>query len=64
MRGREVITVEPGLDIIPVYVRDGGIIPMMPPVLKIGKEQLPVEIRVYGQKENSYQLYDDDGCKL
>ncbi len=57
----EVITVTPGLDIIPLYVRDGGIIPMMPPVLKIGKEKLPVEIRYYGQKESSYHLYDDDG---
>lgn len=60
----EVIKVKPGLDIIPVYVRDGGIIPMMPPVLKIGKEQLPVEIRVYGQKENNYKLYDDDGVSF
>ena len=29
----EVITVTPGLARIPVYVKDGGIIPMMPPVL-------------------------------
>lgn len=59
-----VITVTPGLDIIPVYVRDGGIIPMMPPVLKIGTEKLPVEVRYYGQKESSYNLYDDDGVSF
>ena len=29
----EVITVTPGLEKIPVYVKDGGIIPMMPPAL-------------------------------
>jgi len=57
----EVITTTPGLDIIPVYVRDGGIIPMMPVVSKIGTEKLPVEVRHYGQKESSYNLYDDDG---
>ena len=57
----EVITVAPGLDIIPVYVKDGGIIPMMPPVSTIGTEKLPVEIRYYGDKESSYNLYDDDG---
>ncbi|ULQ50710.1 TIM-barrel domain-containing protein [Flavihumibacter fluvii] len=57
----EIISVTPGLDIIPVYARDGAIIPMMPPVLKISKEKLPVEIRYYGQKENSFNLYDDDG---
>jgi alpha-D-xyloside xylohydrolase len=60
----EVISVTPGLDIIPVFVRDGGIIPMMPPVLKIGTEKLPVEIRYYGQKESTYNLYDDDGLSF
>jgi alpha-D-xyloside xylohydrolase len=60
----EVITVTPGLDIIPVYVRDGGIIPMMPAVSKIGTEKLPVEIRHYGSKESSYNLYDDDGVSF
>jgi alpha-D-xyloside xylohydrolase len=57
----EVLTIAPGLDIIPVYVRDGGIIPMTPSVLSIGKGKLPVEVRYYGQKESSFQLYDDDG---
>ena len=57
----EVVTVEPGLDIIPVYIRDGGIIPMMPPVSTISTEKLPIEIRYYGHKESSYNLYDDDG---
>jgi alpha-D-xyloside xylohydrolase len=57
----EVITTTPGLDIIPVYVRDGGIIPMMPAVAKIGNEKLPIEVRHYGNKESRYELYDDDG---
>lgn len=60
----EVITITPGLDRIPLYVRDGGIIPMMPPVLKFGTEKLPVEIRYYGQKESSFDLYDDDGLSF
>lgn len=60
----EVITVTPGLDIIPVYVKAGGIIPMMPAVTKIKAEKLPVEIRVYGQKESSFNLYDDDGVSF
>jgi len=58
---QEVLTIAPGLDIIPVYVRDGGIIPMTSSVLRIGKEKLPIEVRHYGQKESSFQLYDDDG---
>lgn len=60
----EVITVTPGLDIIPVYVRDGGIIPMTPPVTKFGVEMLPVEIRHYGEKEGKFMLYDDDGISF
>ena len=60
----EVITVTPGLDIIPVYVRDGGIIPMMPAVSKIGTEKLPIEVRHYGQNESQYALYDDDGVSF
>jgi alpha-D-xyloside xylohydrolase len=57
----ELITVKPGLDIIPVFVKDGGIIPMMPIESQIKDSKSPVEIRFYGNKESEYQLYDDDG---
>ena len=59
----EVITVTPGLDKIPVYVKDGGIIPMMPPRLHAPKagEKVDLEIRYYGEKPGKYELYDDDG---
>jgi alpha-glucosidase (family GH31 glycosyl hydrolase) len=59
----EVLTVTPGLDKIPVYVKDGGIIPMMPPLLHAPKpgEKTALEIRHYGQKPGKYFLYDDDG---
>jgi alpha-glucosidase (family GH31 glycosyl hydrolase) len=59
----QVLTVTPGLDKIPVYVKDGGIIPMMPPLLHAPKagEKVDLEIRYYGQKPGAYRLYDDDG---
>ena len=59
----QVISITPGLDIIPVYVKDGGIIPMMPPLLHAPKpgEKVDIEIRYYGEKPGSYKLYDDDG---
>ncbi|TZF83292.1 DUF5110 domain-containing protein [Pedobacter sp. BS3] len=59
----EVITVTPGLDRIPVFVKDGGIIPMMPPVLHAPKagQKVDIEIRYYGEKPGVYRLYDDDG---
>jgi len=59
----EIITVTPGLDKIPVYVKDGGIIPMMKPTLHAPKagEKVDLEIRYYGEKPAQYKLYDDDG---
>ena len=57
----EVITVKPGLDKIPVYVKDGGIIPLWPKLTKVATEKHPVEIRYYGTKPSTYELYDDDG---
>ncbi len=59
----EVITVTPGLSRIPVFVKDGGIIPMMPPALHApaAGEKFDLEIRYYGTKSGRYMLYDDDG---
>jgi alpha-glucosidase (family GH31 glycosyl hydrolase) len=59
----EIITVTPGLDKIPVYVKDGAIIPMMPARLQAPKagEKVDLEIRFYGEKAGKYFLYDDDG---
>ncbi|MBN8850796.1 MAG: ABC transporter substrate-binding protein [Sphingobacteriales bacterium 50-39] len=62
----EIITITPGLDKIPLFVKDGGIIPMMPP-----RRQAPVPgqkvhllIRHYGKANGSFALYDDDGVSF
>lgn len=59
----ETITAAPGLDRIPVYVKDGAIIPMMEARLHAPKpeEKVHLEIRHYGEANGSYRLYDDDG---
>lgn len=59
----QVITVTPGLDKIPVYVKDGGIVPMGPALMHAPKstEKIDLEIRYYGSKPGKYMLYDDDG---
>jgi alpha-D-xyloside xylohydrolase len=59
----EVITVTPALDTIPVFVRDGAIIPLMPPALNTSAWQdgVPLELRHYGEKPGRGRLYDDDG---
>lgn len=57
----EVINVIAENNQIPLFVKDGGIIPMMPAKTKINKEKAPLEIRYYGSKPSKYRLYDDDG---
>ena len=59
----QVIDITPGLDRIPLYVKDGGLIPMIPAAMRAPRSEdiLPLEVRHYGMKESSFNLYDDDG---
>ena len=59
----EVITVTDatGKGDMPVFVRNGGIIPMFPEVSSLTGEKLPVTVRHYGDADSTYSLYDDDG---
>jgi alpha-glucosidase (family GH31 glycosyl hydrolase) len=61
--GEGTITTKPGLDKIPLFVRDGGIIPMIAPVrqTKDWKADMPLEVRIYGQADGTFTLYNDDG---
>ncbi|MEI2274629.1 DUF5110 domain-containing protein [Sphingobacterium sp. ML3W] len=62
----EEIVADPGMDRIPVYVKDGGIIPMTGSRLHapLPNEKVDLTIRHYGEKEGNYQLYDDDGVSF
>lgn len=59
----EIISVTPGLNKIPVFVKDGAIIPMQTALLHAAKpgEKTAIEFRHYGQKNGLFKLYDDDG---
>ncbi len=59
----EIITVACKLNEIPLYVRDGGIIPMIASRLHTPKngEHIALEVRYYGNAEAKFLLYDDDG---
>lgn len=59
----EVIDITPGLANIPVFVKDGGLIPMIPPRLHSpdATEKLPLTVRHYGKTAGVWNLYDDDG---
>ncbi len=59
----EIINVDKGFEKIPLYVKDGGIIPMIPKMRQTSEwnEKTPLEIRVYGTSPGQFTLYDDDG---
>lgn len=57
----EEITVNGDTKRIPVYVKDGGIVPLWPAEAKTDGRKYPLEIRHYGSKPSTYELYDDDG---
>ncbi|NQU53714.1 MAG: DUF5110 domain-containing protein [Bacteroidetes bacterium] len=59
----EIIQVENGFEKLPLFVKDGGIIPMMPKIRQTSEwvENTPLEIRVYGKTDGKFVLYDDDG---
>ena len=59
----EIITVYAGLEKIPLFVKEGGVIPMIQPVRNISGlgKNIPLEIRHYGESESQSRIYDDDG---
>jgi alpha-D-xyloside xylohydrolase len=65
--GEEVITITPGLDHIPLFVKDGAIIPLLKEDrtrMPLAGEKLSLEIRHYGIRPGAFQLYDDDGTSF
>ncbi len=59
----EIIRVPNDFEKIPLFVKDGGIIPMMPAIRQTSewKTNTPLTVHVYGKSEGSFVLYDDDG---
>jgi alpha-glucosidase (family GH31 glycosyl hydrolase) len=59
----EVIEVAPGLEKIPLFVRDGGLIPMIPAQRQVpgAGDVTALLVRHYGSAAGEFMLYDDDG---
>lgn len=59
--GGQTVARQAPLDIMPLYVRAGAILPMGP-VMQYATEQpdAPLEIRIYPGADGSFTLYDDD----
>ena len=57
------IEVSPPLAHIPLFVKDGGLVPMIGERLQTPRagEALALEVRHYGQAPGAMSLYDDDG---
>jgi alpha-glucosidase (family GH31 glycosyl hydrolase) len=61
--GGQRIVVRPGLERVPVFARDGAIVPLMPalPAAPRAGEVVPLEILSFGTAHGEFQLFDDDG---
>lgn len=60
-RGGQRIQAKAPLDRIPIFVRDGSIVPMGPVVQSTAAVEDPLEIRIYGGKDADFLLYEDAG---
>jgi len=61
VRGGRTITVKAPIDIIPIFVRAGSIIPLGAPVESTNEPQPIATVRVYAGKDADFDLYRDDG---
>ena len=61
IHGGQRITVLTPIDIIPVFVRSGSILPLGAPVQSTNEEQVVEKIRVYPGANAKFTLYSDDG---
>jgi len=61
VHGGQTLRVPAPIDVIPVFVRAGSILPIGAPVLNTSKPQSIQEMRVYRGHDAQFDLFDDDG---
>ena len=61
LRGGQTVTVAAPIDVLPLFVRAGSIVPMGAEVESTNEKQPVVELRVYPGTDGSFDLYSDDG---
>jgi alpha-D-xyloside xylohydrolase len=61
MHGGQRIMVDAPIDIIPLFVRAGSILPLGEPVESTNEPQRIASLRVYPGADTDFALYDDDG---
>jgi alpha-D-xyloside xylohydrolase len=61
IRGGQTIAADAPIDRIPIFVKQGSIVPMGPIVQSASAPEDPLEIRVYAGKDADFLLYEDGG---
>jgi alpha-D-xyloside xylohydrolase len=61
MHGGQTVTVDAPIDIIPLFVRAGSILPLGEPVESTNETQKIAGLRVYPGADADFDLYNDDG---
>ncbi len=61
VHGGQTITVNAPIDIIPLFVRAGSILPLGEPVESTNETQKIASLRVYPGADADFDLYNDDG---
>ncbi|MEM1581633.1 MAG: glycoside hydrolase family 31 protein [Candidatus Bathyarchaeia archaeon] len=62
IEGGQIIDTPTPLDILPIHVKAGSIVPMGPSLQYAGEKPMnPMEIRVYQGADGSFTIYEDDG---
>jgi alpha-D-xyloside xylohydrolase len=61
--GNQIVHVEPGLERMPIFVKDGAIIPTIAARSHAPRsgEKVPLHLIHFGETAGSLELYDDDG---
>lgn len=60
-RGGQTINADAPLDRIPIFVKEGSIVPLGPVVQSTAQKQDPLEIRIYRGRDADFLLYQDAG---
>ena len=61
IQGGQTITVDAPIDIIPLFVRAGSIVPLGSPIQSTQQQQTVASVRVYTGANASFTLFSDDG---
>jgi alpha-D-xyloside xylohydrolase len=63
--GGRTYTLTPGLERIPVFVKDGTLLPLAKPLPYVSDDAVfDVTVRVYGASPEDFRLYEDDGTSF